>query len=74
MTDLSVRGVYLYFEELRRADALETFLAECDSKKLTIAVSDSLYEIGKTHFDNLKNPLTTAVGPPCPACPRPPGL
>ena len=75
MADLPVRGIYLYFETLSRANALEAFLAECDRKQLTLGVNETLYRVGESHFNNLKKDVgLEAVGPDCPACPRPPGL
>jgi len=75
MSELPVRGVYLYFEALRQANALEPFLAECEKKGLMLGVSDSLFRLGERHFRALRPPGdlgTMAAGPPCPACPNPP--
>lgn len=77
MADLPVRGIYLYFEALSRANALEQFLSECDRKQLTLGVSEALYRVGESHFNELKKGAGAgleSVGPECPACPRPPGL
>jgi hypothetical protein len=69
---LPVRGVYLYFKTLEAANALESFLVECDQKKLTLEVGEQLYGVGQNHFSRLVN--VRAAGPDCPACPYPPHL
>ena len=66
---LPVRGVYLYFKALETANALESFLAECDQKNLTLNVGQELYDVGQDHFNRVAH--TEAAGPDCPACPRP---
>ena len=78
MPELSVKGVYLYFEALKSANALESFFTECETQHLTLEVSDKLYDFGKTQFERLSaaggGVRPNAVGPKCPACPDPPRL
>lgn len=64
---LRVRGIYLYFQEMKRQRKLEAFLAECDQHELTLGVDQALFQLGHDHFRKAMD----AVGPECPACPEP---
>ena len=79
---LPVRGIYEYFEALKRTEELEDFLAKCDTEDHKLGVRPDLFELGHKHFrKSMKKARAAgpggearAVAPRsgCPACPDPP--
>lgn len=78
---LPVRGIYEYFEALKRAETLEAFLAKCDKEGHKLGVRPDLFDLGHKHFRRSMKAKATgpgattrsvSPGSDCPACPDPP--